>query len=1206
MIYHFLNKLKNLLTFLIVLFFLSISNLVFADKQFLYRVLLDTDNDISSGCNFDTGSSSEVNNIEGFEKYIQLTMQAPGESNQFGLSGSFISCSDGSWDVNNPAPISEDYWSSNINEITTEPDSVDVFFSREDLGDTETIRIVVQAYNSHTDSTDVLSLQDGQPILFSLISNQNVPFLPPLAFFTLSVVLFLSAKRSHHLKSQMMGLVFIAGVGSALYINEVESELNDACSQWGWCMDWSQVPIIAIDDIGDTSDSAVDIQSIYMAEDINGLIGLRIDLKDVTNACLSLSPCDINASCTNQSLGVWSCSCLPDYSGDGVTCAYTPNGDSDSDGIDELLDNCPLISNPLQSDKDEDGIGDVCDQTPNPFISLSVISDTAIEKSQQAAEVSISRSAGSGGLSINYSISGNPDLTRGSAIPSDYQLVYEDGSAVGQKINFSEGQSTRNINIIPINDGLHEVPETLVLSLVSGADYDLNDSTLNLKIIDASNNPENSKVFFGVFLPQGDAVTSGSGVLSLILDGDNDNASLNYNFSNLSAVQTDQHIHIAPSGTIIKDVHHTGSVYDLAWDLAPAGFFTTEQEMLDALFDGLFYLNIHTSTYPGGEISAVFTYDSGIEPPEETELTAADVDRDIIRFLTQATFGATPEDYQELRNQITEDGSNRIQVYNDWIDQQISLDSSSMFELMESSVPLFSFGSTSSSLYDYNEPTYKIRRDAFWPIAIYGKDQLRQRMAFALSQILVISDQQATIRKADRGTSKYWDQLAENAFSFYNDTLLDVSKSPIMGTYLSHLRNQKSDPVAGTFPDENFAREIMQLFSFGLVHRKKNGEILLGPDNLPISTYDNNVIREMARVFTGLAHSYRTKDGALFENNWFQLGDLAYVEEHRWTNPMKFFTNQHDYGEKILFTDNGSTIVVPANNNHSVENAEQELRFVIDAIVAHQTTAPFISRQLIQRFVTSNPSPAYIERVSNSFGEKGDLTSVIKAILLDPEARNPNVASSVTFGKVKEPVLQLTATMRLLQVSSGIPFDDTSSPLYPLKDKYDPGASLLRMNMQNLGQYTLGATSVFNFYLPDFSPSGEMSGQSLVAPEMQLMTESQLFTTMNNYNSMVNGNRYFQGTLDYSNMSAEDLKIKLSDSRLQEVADSVLDSNQAKAEAMVDYLDFYLNAGKIKYTNNTAVRDALVQGILSATDDTKRFKDLIYAINVTPDFIVQQ
>ena len=106
----------------------------------------------------------------------------------------------------------------------------------------------------------------------------------------------------------MMGLVFIAGVGSALYINEVESELNDACSQWGWCMDWSQVPIIAIDDIGDTIDSAVDIQSIYMAEDINGLIGLRIDLKDVTNACLSLSPCDINASCTNQSLGVWNCS----------------------------------------------------------------------------------------------------------------------------------------------------------------------------------------------------------------------------------------------------------------------------------------------------------------------------------------------------------------------------------------------------------------------------------------------------------------------------------------------------------------------------------------------------------------------------------------------------------------------------------------------------------------------------------------------------------------------------------------------------------------------------------------------------------------------------------------------------------------------------------------------------------------------------------
>ena len=1206
MIYHSLIKIKHYLIFILTLFFLLISNIVSAEQQFLYRVLLDIDNDISSGCDFDVGSSSEVNNFEGFEKYIELTMQPPGESNQFGLSGNLISCSNGNWNTNNSVPMSEDLWSSNINELIGQPDSVDVFFHRDDIGDTDTIRLIIQAYNPITDSVDILSDNEGQPILFSLISNQNIPLLPPLAVFTLLILLFVVANRSNVLRSQLIGLLFLSGIGSTLYIDDVESELNDACSQWGWCIDWSQVPITANDDVSDTDDPAVDIQSLYMAEDVNGLIGLRIDLRDIANACLSLTPCDVNASCSNESLGVWSCTCVPDYSGDGLSCAYTPNGDSDSDGIDELLDNCPFISNPFQSDKDEDGIGDVCDPTPNPFISLSVLSDKAIEKTQQAATVSVSRSAGSGILNVDYTASGNVDLTKGSASPSDYELIYEDGSPVGEKIIFSEGQSSRIINIRPFNDGLHEVPETLVLSLDSSADWDLNDASISVKIIDANNDPENSKVFFGVFSPQGDAETSGSGVLSLILDGDNDNASINYNFSNLSAIQTDQHIHIAPSGTIIKDVHHTGSVYDLVWDLAPAGFFTTEQEMLDALFDGLFYLNIHTSAYPGGEISATFTYDSGVEPPEETELTAEDVDRDIIRFLSQATFGATPEDYDELRNQISVDGSNRLQVYNDWIDQQISIDSSSMFELMESSVPLFTFGSTSSGLYDYSEPTYKIRRDAFWPIAVYGKDQLRQRMAYALSQILVVSDQQATIRKADRGTSKYWDQLAENAFSFYNDTLYDVSKSPIMGTYLSHLRNQKSDPVAGTFPDENFAREIMQLFSFGLVHRKKNGEILLGEDNLPISTYDNNVIRELARVFTGLAHSFRTKDGALFENNWFQLGDLAYVEEHRWTNPMKFFTNQHDYGEKILFTDNSSTIVVPATNDHSIENAEQELRFVIDAIVSHQTTAPFISRQLIQRFVTSNPSPAYIERVSNSFGEKGDLTSVIKAILLDPEARNPNVVNSMTFGKVKEPVLQLTATMRLLQVSSGIPFNDASSPLYPLKDKYDPGASLLRMNMQNLGQYSLGASSVFNFYLPDFSPSGELSGQSLVAPEMQLMTESQLFTTMNNYNSMVNGNRYFQSTLNYTNLSAEELKIKLSDSRLRDVADAVTDSNQAKAEAMVDFLDFYLNAGKIKYTNNTAVRDALIQGILSASNDTNRFKDIIYAINVTPDFIVQQ
>ena len=328
----------------------------------------------------------------------------------------------------------------------------------------------------------------------------------------------------------------------------------------------------------------------------------------------------------------------------------------------------------------------------------------------------------------------------------------------------------------------------------------------------------------------------------------------------------------------------------------------------------------------------------------------------------------------------------------------------------------------------------------------------------------------------------------------------------------------------------------MQLFTFGLVHRQKNGAIKLGEDSLPMPTYDNEVIKEMAKVFTGLGFSYKNNDIAKVENNYFFLGNATNDYQYRWTEPMKFFPDQHEFGTKTLFTDNGTTVTVEDAGEQSASAAQQELDFVLDALVAHKTTAPFISRKLIQRLVTSNPSADYIERVADAFGNTGDLKAVIRAILLDKEARNPSVASSQTFGKVKEPLIQMTGLMRLLKASSKIPLAAGTNGLnLDVANQFASDASLLRMDTLYIGQYAQGSPSVFNFFLPDFSPTGKISAQSLVAPELQLLTETQLFLMLNTYHRLLNKGFVRKAAINNSSFTEAQLKVHLTPSILTDI-----------------------------------------------------------------------
>ena len=847
-------------------------------------------------------------------------------------------------------------------------------------------------------------------------------------------------------------------------------------------------------------------------------------------------------------------------------------------------------------------------------ISLLVDQNMAYEKSGIAAEILISRTGDTEAIEVLLAFAGSDSPEEGSASSNDYQLFNENDEVLSDSINLVQGESTKRIIIRPVSDDVREVPETLVITAVENSGYTLSDQiSAEILINDASNEYGNSRLFLGTFRSQDNVQTAASGLLSFLLQGDNSKGVLTYTYDNLGSERIDQHIHLSPSGTVIHDIkdedlEQSGSLSQYEWHMEPGGIFTTKQQMLDTLFNGEFYVNVHSADNPGGEILAYMSFDAFAEPPLQEELTVADVDYDIVRFLNQATFGATPRDYEQLRSLIDQDGANRLQVYELWIDQQISAPRTSMQDLDNHTYSVFSEYSQSS-----------LKRESFWPIALYANDQLRQRMTFALSEILVISTENSMIRNRPQGLGSYWDTLANESFGSYKALLKDVTLHPMMGVYLSHLINSKANEDAGTFPDENYAREVMQLFTFGLVHRNKDGSVVLGDDNLPLATYDNETIRNLARVFTGLGLSYAADStgNSVYENTNFNRsycgpnGSLHYC----WTQPMKFFPSYHDFEEKLLFVDNGDQIVIPESADTGVDQAVNELEMVIEALVEHNTTAPFIARRLIQRFVTSNPSNAYIEKVSSAFGQDGDLKQAIKAILLDPEARSPSVVSSSSFGKFKEPILQLTAVFRLFNASSKIALGEGDADLglietdYVNADHFASNATFIKIGNVGgeIGQEAQAAPSVFNFFSPDYSPSGKLASEGLVAPELTLITESQIYSMFNQYDQLLHN-----GFVNFRRnpFSSEEARVRIDTTGLEDLWETTPGDTQEKATALVDYVDFYLNSGKLKRTSNSGTRSELIEQVESASCVSEpicdRDKLLIYGAALAPEFQIQQ
>lgn len=415
------------------------------------------------------------------------------------------------------------------------------------------------------------------------------------------------------------------------------------------------------------------------------------------------------------------------------------------------------------------------------------------------------------------------------------------------------------------------------------------------------------------------------------------------------------------------------------------------------------------------------------------------------------------------------------------------------------------------------------QRHAFWSIMLNGHDQVRQRLAFAWSQILVISSADGEINRVSFGTARYWDMLAESVDDSFRDLLEGVTYSPMMGQYLSHLKNTREadldgDSQADVFPDENYAREIMQLFSIGLTELHRDGTLALDPVNgLPQPTYNNADITELARVFTGFSFSRYAPDHTTWNNplvnDRFTRNRGNNRTSGTYEYPMKMFGDQHDPDPKVIaggLTINNSTLASPDDIGTA------DLADVHDWLAGtgaapydgHPSTPPFLARRLIQRLVTSNPPSDYIHRVATAFVDSGgNLKAVAKAILLDPYARDPAYIDNA-YGRKKPPLIAYLQYLRGLEASTALSVNDLGGDGNAIdfglrlaqRDNYTRSTRFrFSVTDNTLSMTPLGAPTVFNYYLPAFAPGGPIATAGLAAPEFQILNEVSVIQNINTF-----------------------------------------------------------------------------------------------------------
>ncbi len=546
------------------------------------------------------------------------------------------------------------------------------------------------------------------------------------------------------------------------------------------------------------------------------------------------------------------------------------------------------------------------------------------------------------------------------------------------------------------------------------------------------------------------------------------------------------------------------------------------------------------------------------------------------RFLAHATLGATIEEIQILTNV----------GYEAWIDEQLNLDPAEytaqtidiILELYDAC--LTNLGEDECNMV-FNLNT-RMFRYAWWNNTMRSPDKLRHRVALALSEILVISDN-SELNNYPHGIAYYYDILSQNAFGNYKDLMMDVTLNPSMGFYLSHLNNPKAIVELNIQPDENYAREIMQLFSIGLYELNQDGSRKIDQNSgLWIPTYDNTDIKGLAKVFTGLSGS-----------KWADESDQRPVQfgrnfrRYSLIDPMAMYEEWHEPGPKTIVGDyviNG-------------DSGMKDIELAIDHLFNHDNVGPFLSYRLIQRLIKSNPSPEYVERISSVFadngsGVRGDLKAVIKAILLDDEAMQCYWFGDALNGQLRPPILRYTQLLIGLKA-------ETRSDVF-----WNSGFFFQEFT----GQHPMSSPTVFNFYKPDYVPDSEFAYNDIVGPEFQILNSS---TASNYVNFMLIAlmreyldDRYAIRLPDILNESFLIPYVRENSIYEAKLADPLWMDLAYEPEQLVDYLDILLANGQLSVETKTAIINSIIPD--NIFDPLDKANYALFMLMIHPDYVVQK
>lgn len=533
-------------------------------------------------------------------------------------------------------------------------------------------------------------------------------------------------------------------------------------------------------------------------------------------------------------------------------------------------------------------------------------------------------------------------------------------------------------------------------------------------------------------------------------------------------------------------------------------------------------------------------------------------DAEAARFLLQASLSVSTGAITELRSE----------GYEPWLDRQMpTANDQSAREFLANR----GFDRVDANRYYNGTSTgdYMV-----WSQMLAGGNGVRKRVAFALSQFFVVSLSGINMTWRGPAIGEYWDILNRQAFGNFRDLLQDITLNPAMGTFLNTRGNRRADAATGRVPDENYAREVMQLFTIGLFELNPDGTQKLA-NGSPIETYGSADVSGLARVFTGYDFDLFGLTFTAEVGGTRQIPDAEYARRPMTSDPSRWqpprATGFHSPEAKTFLG-----LTIPAGTD-----ATQSLRLALDHLFAHPNVGPFFAKQMIQRLVTSNPSPDYVRRVADVFanngqGRRGDLTAVFKAILLDNEALDPVGLANPNFGKLREPVLRFAQLGRTFGARS-------TSGNWQIGDLSDPATAL--------GQSPLRAPSVFNFYRPGYFPANtEIANRSLLAPEFQLVNETSVAGYINFLERAVPGGRspVADLALDYAEMVtlAQD------------------------SSALLDRLDLLLTgrqlAQSVRDTIRTAMEDVAITATSANSERLRRVQIGVALILASTDYLIQK